>query len=408
MGRFIVVQNCSESITYRSMSQLIAGAAQSGVWLNFDEFIRIDVTVMSAVAWQLTSMFTALAQKKNRFVLDGREMKIDPAAGIFMTYNPSNFTRFLIPENIRKQFRPLALTIPDSPLIVEVMLLIAGFGSCRLLARRLDAVFKMLAMRLSKSPQYHFGLRTLVACTRVAHSLRLAASKGKSDETVLSEAINTIWNPRLNDEDRPIFTSIMGQYFALTKEGNEVSTSFSSHLREELTRQNLIPFDSLLTKMVQLHDLTTYQRGIILLGNPGSSKSTCWKVLASTVNHMSTPESPLKVNSTIINPKAFSSSSIFGGYDVVTDEWRDGILLNLIRNFGMSPPGERNWLVMDGPIDATWVESMNTALDDTQVLSVGNGQRIPIPRNTIMIFEACSLANAAVRTIIIIINFYRV
>ena len=49
------------------------------------------------------------------------------------------------------------------------------------------------------------------------------------------------------------------------------------------------------------------------------------------------------------------------------------------------------WLVMDGPVDTTWVENMNTALDDTRTLCLANGERIDIPDNLRFIFEVDSL-----------------
>jgi dynein heavy chain len=98
----------------------------------------------------------------------------------------------------------------------------------------------------------------------------------------------------------------------------------------------------------------------------------------------------------------FLLGELYGEFNQLTNEWKDGIVPKLVRdcvnalNEGIE---NRKWIIFDGPVDAVWIENMNTVLDDNKTLCLANSERIKLPSTLHMLFEVQDLKVASPATV---------
>jgi dynein heavy chain len=105
------------------------------------------------------------------------------------------------------------------------------------------------------------------------------------------------------------------------------------------------------------------------------------------------------VKKTIFNPKAITMGELYGEVNEISQEWHDGLASKMMRQAANESGEEKNWIVFDGPVDALWIENMNTVLDDNKKLCLNSGQIITLTSRMTMMFEVEDLSVASPATV---------
>ena len=394
-----VVYNCSDQLDVAAMAKFFKGLAASGAWACFDEFNRINLEVLSVVAQQIQCIVDAKRQGAQTFVFEGVLLKLNPDANCFITMNPGYAGRTELPDNLKALFRPCAMMVPDYALIAEIKLYSFGFEDARNQARKVTQVLRLASEQLSSQKHYDYGMRAVFSILLRAGQLRQELGAAWSEDKIVLRSINDVNLPKFTSNDLPLFRGITQDLFPGVELPLPDYRLLSWAIRQTCKSNKLQPKDEFLDSIVQLTETVAVRHGLMVVGETCSGKTSVIHTLAKAMTLAADHSDFSAVHIHTMSPKAVKQNQLYGRKDPNTMEWYDGMLAVIYRNCATSDSVDRQWVLFDGPVDAVWIEDMNTVLDDNKKLCLASGEIIKMSPKMTMMFETDNLKEASPATV---------
>lgn len=394
-----VVFNCSDQINFVAMSKFFKGLSQCGAWCCFDEFNRIEPDVLSVIAEQVRTIQMAIKGGQNEFLFEGILCPLKKSAFTCITMNPGYAGRSELPDNLKALFRPCAMMVPDYSLIAEIVLFSYGFRDAQNMAKKVVASLRLSSEQLSTQKHYDFGMRALKAILVAAGNLKKEHPTEDEDRLCL-RALGDVNIPKFTQNDIPLFDAIISDLFPKVE---TIHTDFSlleNTISAVCKDKQLIDCPVFIKKNIELYRTLLVRHGLMLVGGTFSGKTSVIDSLKDSLTRLDGVGEFTKTEKFLLNPKAVTSAQLYGRLDADTKQWYDGILPKImIFCEEESQVQERKWIVFDGPVDAVWIENMNTVLDDNKILCLTNGQKIKVTDWMNLMFEVEDLQDASPATV---------
>ncbi|XP_012272400.1 dynein heavy chain 10, axonemal [Orussus abietinus] len=396
LGLLCIVTNCGEGMDYVAIGKTLGGLAQCGAWGCFDEFNRIDISVLSVISTQLQTIRSALQIKAKRFMFENQDIVLDPKVGIFITMNPGYAGRTELPESVKALFRPVVCIVPDKEMICLIKLFSAGFLTAKVLAKKMTVLYKLAEEQLSKQTHYDFGLRALKSVLNMAGHLK-RTSGDLPENVVLMRALRDMNLPKFIFDDVPLFLGLIKDLFPGLDCPRVGYPDFNKAVEDVLKQDSYIPLSDQIDKVVQLYEVMMTRHSTMIVGPTGGGKTVVIETLCKAQTNL---DRPTKLY--IMNPKACTVIELYGVLDPLTRDWTDGLLSNIFREINRpleSGKDERRYILFDGDVDALWIENMNSVMDDNKLLTLANQERIKMQDHCSLLFEVGDLQYASPATV---------
>ena len=366
LGKPYVILNCSPETTVDMLDNLVHDVAYSGGILILDEANRLQLEKKYLESY--VKMIELRAAGCKELYENGKKMAIAPSFSTLSTINPGYTSDFNL-----SGYTTASITLPNIRTLTEGMLYLKGFVNARELSAVIMDSVNELKEKLSKAPQYDFGIRKIKKILDIMIALK--TKHGLSDADAIPQAIHaTVWMG-LGKGDLKLYDDIMKARF---KEAAELKV-FNPSLFKALAEAPEKLSERVVHQLTALHCAMEHGESVLLLTNDDVLLQVLAKVLAKLYPANVSPIHTIDIN------KPYEQ--LYG--ERKGDVWVPGSIENILMSL---PDNSTAWVLLKGTLDAMKAEPLNSLIDSARCFVTPQASKKVLPAVK-LIFQTPTVMN---------------
>ncbi|XP_029676723.1 dynein heavy chain 7, axonemal-like [Formica exsecta] len=392
LAKLFYIVNCNNSISYDCTARIFKGVVSCGAWVCFENFDRLKLELLSAIAQNLMQIKQAISSNLRTISFESYDLNLNVSGHVCINVDSAQSGYNNLPDNLKVLFRSVSMTAPDIGRIAEIELFAGGFLHAKKLAAKLVVSYKLLSEHLGEKHQYNFSMSSFKTVVATAIDMKQNVPD-ENEHTLLLRSMIDINIPQLCTPDIPVFQSIVRNVFPESDVLPPFDCSAILKAFESVcTKRFLMSHSIFKLKAIQIIELMYVRRGLILISDPLGGKTEILHALAETLSLLQDQGNKIgaAVKLETIMPEVVDNDVLFGYLCDKSGVWKDGLCTSIFRRFTEDTSTDRKWLMFDGTLSGTWLENLNTILDESKMLYLTSGERLPVTESMSIIFETTS------------------
>jgi len=144
-------------------------------------------------------------------------------------------------------------------------------------------LYKLASEQLSQQKHYDFGLRAVKSLLVMAGELKRSDPKS-SEDGVLIKAMKESNVPKFLQNDIYLFEALVSDLFPSVTIEQTINEKLNAKTQEVISEWRLGNAAAVATKVLQLHEVVNIRFGLMIVGDAGVGKSTCYRILKTAMN----------------------------------------------------------------------------------------------------------------------------